>query len=108
MPPALRADKVRAHRALADALERPDTFLPECLRVAPEALAQLATAELVAHIRQLPDGFREVFNLVAVEGFTHAEAADALGISPATSRSQLTRARRSLRERLGQLTTLCL
>ncbi len=105
---ALRADKTRAHRALADAIDRPGAFLPDALRVSSEALTHLATAELVAHIRRLPDGFREVFNLVAVEGYTHAEAAAELGISPATSRSQLTRARQSLRQRLAQLPLLCL
>ena len=105
---ALRADKVRAHRALADSVDRLSELLPAPLQVSPEALAQLATADIVAYIRALPDGFREVFNLVAVEGYTHAEAAEMLGISAATSRSQLTRARRNLRERLAHFATLCL
>ena len=105
---ALRADKVRAHRALADSVDRLPELLPASLQAAPEALARLATSEIVAYVRALPDGFREVFNLVAVEGYTHAEAAEALGISPATSRSQLTRARRNLRERLAHFATLCL
>ena len=51
-------------------------------------------------IRQMPDGFRAVFNMNVIEGYTHPEIAEALGISEATSRSQLSRARMWLQERL--------
>ncbi len=105
---ALRADKVRAHRALADSVDGLGAALPPMLRVSSTALAQLATEDIVREIQGLPDGFREVFNLVAVEGYSHAEVAEALGISEGTSRSQLTRARRSLRARLAHFATLCL
>lgn len=47
-------------------------------------------------IARLPDGYREVFNLVAIEGYSHEECAALLGISPGTSRSALSRARRQL------------
>jgi RNA polymerase sigma-70 factor (ECF subfamily) len=49
----------------------------------------------------LPDGYRTVFNLYALEGYSHAEIAEQLGISEATSKSQLSRARQWLQRRLG-------
>ena len=52
-------------------------------------------------LRQLPDGYRTVFNLYALEGYSHAEIAEHLGISEATSKSQLSRARQWLQRRLG-------
>jgi RNA polymerase sigma-70 factor (ECF subfamily) len=52
-------------------------------------------------LRQLPDGYRTVFNLYALEGYSHAEIAGQLGISEATSKSQLSRARQWLQRRLG-------
>lgn len=69
--------------------------LPES-PVDPDAISALSEAELLSLIRELPDGYRAVFNLVAIEGFSHAEAADMLGIQESTSRSQLTKARRWL------------
>jgi len=69
--------------------------LPE-LPVDPDAMAMLSETELLNLVRQLPDGYRAVFNLVAIEGYSHAEAATMLGIQESTSRSQLTKARRHL------------
>ncbi len=54
---------------------------------------KLQTKELSELIRQLPTGFQTIFNLHAVEGFTHVEIASMLGISDGTSRSQYARAR---------------
>ena len=56
---------------------------------------------LMELLRQLPDGYRAVFNLYALEGYSHAEIAEQLGISEATSKSQLSRARQWLQRRLG-------
>jgi RNA polymerase sigma-70 factor (ECF subfamily) len=68
--------------------------------VDPDAISALSEAELLALIRKLPDGYRAVFNLVAIEGYSHAEAAEMLEIQESTSRSQLTKARRWLCEQL--------
>ncbi len=76
--------------------------LPEA-PVEPEALAMLSEAELRQMINGLPDGYRAVFNLVAIEGYSHAEAAELLNIQESTSRSQLTKARRWLAEQLRLL-----
>ena len=82
--------------------------LPEGYHVEPAVIDALSAEELRAHVTALPEGYRLVFNLVAVEGLSHAEAAETLGISAATSRSQLTRARAALQRRLVQLLTVCL
>ena len=55
-----------------------------------------------AAVRELPDGYRTVLTLYLFEGLDHAEIADVLGISEQTSKSQYSRARRRLRERLQQ------
>ena len=54
-------------------------------------------------IRSLPDGYRTVFLLTEVEGYTHEETAAMLGISAGTSKSQLHHARRMLKQRLAAL-----
>jgi RNA polymerase sigma-70 factor (ECF subfamily) len=56
--------------------------------------------DLDAAIASLPDGAREVFVLVEVDGYSHAEVGALLDVSPHTSRSQLHRARTLLRSRL--------
>lgn len=51
-------------------------------------------------IQRLPDGARAIFNLVAVEGYSHKEAAQLMAISEGTSRSQLVYARNKIKELL--------
>ena len=53
-------------------------------------------------LAELPDGYRTVLLLHDVEGYTHVEIGALLGIEPGTSKSQLSRARRAMRERLGE------
>ncbi len=53
----------------------------------------LDTRELVSLLRQLPAGYQLIFNLHAIEGYTHVEIGQLLGISESTSRSQYSRAR---------------
>jgi RNA polymerase sigma factor (sigma-70 family) len=53
----------------------------------------LDTRELVNLLRQLPAGYQLIFNLHAIEGYTHVEIGQLLGISESTSRSQYSRAR---------------
>ena len=56
-----------------------------------------AAEELLSMIQRLPDGYRMVFNLFAIEGYSHEEIAKKLDISVGTSKSQLARARKALR-----------
>ena len=68
--------------------------------VVPEIYAQLGAEELMELIDSLPNGFKEVFNLYAIEGYSHKEIGELLGITESTSRSQLTRARSLLKKQL--------
>jgi RNA polymerase sigma-70 factor (ECF subfamily) len=57
--------------------------------------------DLERAVARLPAGYRHVFVLHDVEGFTHVEIAAQLGITPGTSKSQLSRARATLRRVLA-------
>ncbi|MCK8492130.1 RNA polymerase sigma factor [Spirosoma sp. RP8] len=59
--------------------------------------------DLLRLVNQLSEGYRTVFNLYAVEGYSHAEIAEMLGISEGTSKSQLSRARTLLQMSLKKL-----
>ena len=56
--------------------------------------------DLLKMIQQLPTGFRTVFNLYAIEGYSHKEIGEQLGISEGTSKSQYSRARVHLQNML--------
>lgn len=59
-------------------------------------LQDLDAAYLLGLLDRLPAGYRAVFNLYAIEGFSHKEIAKLLGISEGTSKSQLSKARKML------------
>jgi len=63
----------------------------------------LTTEALLELIQALPPGYRLVFNLYAIEGYSHKEIAERLHISEGTSKSQLARARRILQEQVARL-----
>mgnify|MGYP003576411135 CR=1 FL=1 len=63
-------------------------------------LGQLQAKDLLNLIQSLSPGYRLVFNLYAIEGYSHKEIADQLGISEGASKSQLSRARAILREQV--------
>ena len=65
--------------------------------------AEFTKEELFGVIQQMPDGYRHVFNLYAMEGYKHREIAEILKIDENTSKSQYSRARRWLQERLIKL-----
>jgi RNA polymerase sigma-70 factor (ECF subfamily) len=67
------------------------------------ALSQLAVKDLMQLVQNLPDGYRMVFNLYAIEGYSHKEIAEQLGISEGGSKSQLSRARNYLQEKIRKL-----
>ena len=57
--------------------------------------------ELLSMIRELPTGCQTVFNLFAIEGYSHKEIAKMLEVSEGTSKSQFSRARKLLREKIA-------
>ncbi|NBU46558.1 MAG: sigma-70 family RNA polymerase sigma factor [Flavobacteriales bacterium] len=65
-----------------------------------KTLEHMPAAELLNLIQKMPDGYRVVFNMFAIEGFSHQEIAQHLNITESTSKSQYLRARAYLRERI--------
>ena len=63
-------------------------------------LNKLGVQDLMNLIQQLADGYRVVFNMYAIEGYSHKEIAETLGISEGASKSQLSRARAILKEKV--------
>ena len=68
-----------------------------------EVLAQIGAKELTKMVQSLPEGYRVVFNLYVVEGYMHREIGEMLGISENTSKTQLLKAKRMLRNQLEKV-----
>ena len=69
----------------------------------PAGFEGLGARELIRLIRNLPVGYRTVFNLFAIEGYRHKEIAEMLGISESTSKTQLHKARQLLQQQLEHI-----
>lgn len=61
-------------------------------------LSQLNHEEIIQLVQHLPSGYKMVFNLFVIDGFSHEEISNQLGISVGTSKSNLSRAREALRK----------
>jgi RNA polymerase sigma factor (sigma-70 family) len=66
----------------------------------PNSLDKMSLEELLNLVRELPTGYRVVFNLNVIEGYSHKEISQLLEISENTSKSQLSRARQALQKKL--------
>lgn len=66
-------------------------------------LNHLEAEDLMELIKELPIGYKTVFNLYAIEGYSHLEIAELLGINESTSKSQLNRARNTLKQKIANL-----
>ncbi|MGZ3873654.1 MAG: RNA polymerase sigma factor [Mucilaginibacter sp.] len=75
----------------------------EYTSVSALATSKLAAADLMALIQRLAPGYRIVFNLYAIEGYSHREIAEITGITEGASKSQLSRARSVLKEQLTKM-----
>ena len=69
----------------------------------PEAYSNLVSEDLKKMIDSLPEGYRVVFCLFALEGYSHREIASELNIQESTSRSQLVKARKILQKKIENL-----
>ena len=69
----------------------------------PYAYAHLGQDDLMKLINQLPEGYKVVFNLNVIEGYSHEEIAEMLHIQAGTSRSQLVKARKMQQHQIIQL-----
>ena len=65
--------------------------------------SQFSVDAIQSLIDNLPDGYKMVFNLYAIEGFKHQEIATMLGINEGTSKSQLSHARKMLQNQINKL-----
>lgn len=65
-----------------------------------EVIQALSTQEILLLVRELPDGYRLVFNLYVMEGFSHGEIAELTGMKEASSRSQLFKAKQWLKKKI--------
>ena len=91
---ALRKSQTRTKR------EAP---MPETLPVGPRTGDTLLEQRLEAAMDRLPDGMRQVLILHDVEGYTHEEIGEVMGVTSGTSKSQLFKARARMREFLSDL-----
>ena len=66
------------------------------------AMANLGAKDLMALIQRLSPGYRMVFNLYAIEGYSHREIGEIMGVTEGASKSQLSRARAILKEQIVQ------
>ncbi len=89
--------KEMRHRS--DDIETAEYKIAEDTDIASNYTAQ----EILKAIQLLPPAYRAVFNLYAIEGYSHKEVADALGITESTSRSNLVKARVKLKDMLNKL-----
>ena len=72
------------------------------VELSADQLGHLTREELLVLIRALPAGYRTVFNLYVIEGYSHKEIAKMLKISEGTSKSQLSRAKGLLKTQVSQ------
>lgn len=66
----------------------------------PDVIATLQAEQVMMMLKNLPDGYRVVFNLYVIEGYDHEEIAQMLNIKAGTSRSQLVKARKMLQQEI--------
>ena len=82
-------------------LDDSDNYL-EIKSSAADAVQQMSAEDISQLVEKLPAGYRTVFNLFAVEGYSHAEIAEMLGITVSTSKTQLKKARHHLMSQLNK------
>lgn len=92
----LRSRNKLSMTVLDDGRQLPDIPEPD-----PSEVARIPRDVLMGFVSELPDGYRTVFNLYCIEGYSHRDIAQMLGINEKSSSSQLFRARALLARRIG-------
>lgn len=93
-------DLIRKQRHIREELALTDAHIEDA---GTEEMPDHVSLEyLFKIIQDLPAGYRIVFNLFAIEGFSHAEIGEQLGITESSSRSQFTRAKAALQKRIHE------
>lgn len=70
-----------------------------------QSVDNLEVQDILKLIQQLPNGYKIVFNLYEIEGYSHQEIAEELNVSISTSKTQLLKARRRLRNQINNINT---
>ncbi len=104
--------RIMIHQAIQHYRKRSRYFMVDIeqagnIEVSANIFDHLSREEIVAQIQSLPVGYRTVFNLYVVEGYTHDEIAKMLKISTGTSKSQLSRAKKILKGQIEFLKKRC-
>ena len=86
----------RKHHRIVQAMDLADAGIEPTVDAA--AITNMDVKDLMNIIQQLSPGYRMVFNLYAIEGYSHKEVASMMGITEGASKSQLSRARTILKE----------
>lgn len=73
--------------------------LPE-VPIDAQSFEKLKYEDLMRLVRELPDGYRSVFNMYVIDGYSHKEIAEILGVTESTSKTQLYKARLALQKRV--------
>lgn len=96
-------NKVRARRQIFESIDEKFDIGTDA---SENAYEKLTGDDILKLVSLLPDGYRIVFNMFAIEGFTHAEIANKLGIGEATSRSQYAKAKKYLQNLISKTETV--
>jgi RNA polymerase sigma factor (sigma-70 family) len=94
-------DHIRQRKRTSNYLEAETSEL--LLHTENSALKIMGFNELMEQVGRLPDGARLIFNMYALEGYTHKEIAELLQISIGTSKSQVNRARKLIMDFVGNI-----
>jgi RNA polymerase sigma-70 factor (ECF subfamily) len=94
-------DELRRQQAMPEIGELPDYIWEEMDR-SQNADQMILYKELIWEVKRLPPSYRNVFNMFVIDGFSHNEIANVLGISEGTSKSALAKAKAHLKKFLGK------
>ena len=75
-----------------------DNVVYQVATVSENAIDKLSYEEIIRAVQELSPGYRTVFNLFVIEGMSHEEVANQLGVSIGTSKSNLSKARKQLQK----------
>jgi RNA polymerase sigma-70 factor (ECF subfamily) len=92
---------LRKSDVLRDAVEL--DYTNESNRSNYSVVDDISANELLKIVQDLPAGFRTIFNMFAIEGFSHKEISIMMGITESTSRSQYTRAKQLLQRKIKDM-----
>lgn len=77
--------------------------LPDGEAADEDAIARMSAEEILLMIGRMPEGYRTVFNLYVIEGYSHSEIGEMMGIAEGTSKSQLAKAKNYLQIELRKI-----